>query len=457
MLASVAAVALATAASGSALAAAPTAPAAPLALTPASPPAAAAESGAESGAPPLRTELRAPLTLVEMLGELDAVAEILAAEFRQRRGDSAVREKHCLERGRVLEIDAGGISAEMNATRMKLVALNEETERVLSRQAVLEAKTSSLTSKVEDVGESLRATENDLVDAEKLQSTSQTTFASHKDRHSRNEAIVEELLGYVQKSKASMVTAKTAAVPALRLLERRARRLASLRGKAKSGGAPDQDDSGYWLPPTRRKEDTAIGAAVRFRGGMVGGDAAGEARAGVETEAGSVDKVEEAERSHDKLSSLLGEIKQTLADYAPTRAMSHEKLQASQGSLVAALKAKLTRLEHELDELRTAKLRAADQLRNAVTAIESVSGRAEHANHLLEELKLHLSRVQGHIAKHEKSCELLERKFEECKDMMLHELGIVKEIKLMLSAHQLKRAAAAAASLTNELKSVAEE
>ena len=39
--------------------------------------------------------------------------------------------------------------------------------------------------------------------------------------------------------------------------------------------------------------------------------------------------------------------------------------------------------------------------------------------------------------------------------MMLHELGVVKEIKLMLGAHQMKRAAAAAASLTEELKSVA--
>ena len=50
-----------------------------------------------------------PLTLMEMLGELDAVAEILSAEFRQRREDSSVREKHCLERGRVLEVEAGGI------------------------------------------------------------------------------------------------------------------------------------------------------------------------------------------------------------------------------------------------------------------------------------------------------------------------------------------------------------
>ena len=228
---------------------------------------------------------------------------------------------------------------------------------------------------------------------------------------------------------------------------------------------PDQDDSGYWLPPTRKGKGADVGVALRFREGAGSvaaeeagaddepkSDAAGQAAVALSS---SADKAEEAERSHDKLSSLLSEIKQTLTDYAPTRAMSHEKLQASQSSLISALKAKLTRLERELEELRAAKLRAADQLREAITLIESVSGRAEHANHLLEELKLHLSRVQGHIAKHEESCESLERKFEECKNMMLHELGVVKEIKLMLGAHQMKRAAAAAASLTEELKSVA--
>ena len=167
----------------------------------------------------------------------------------------------------------------------------------------------------------------------------------------------------------------------------------------------------------------------------------------------SIDKAQEAERSHDKLSSLLDEIKQTLADYKPVRAMSHEKLQGSQNALVSALKTKLSRLEHELEELRAAKLHVANQLRSAVASIESVSSKAEHTNHLLEEFKLHLSRVQGHIARHEASCKLLERKFEESKGMMLKNLGLVKEIKLMLGAHQNKRAAASAASLSHEVAS----
>ena len=46
-----------------------------------------------------------------------------------------------------------------------------------------------------------------------------------------NEAIVDELLGYVQESKASMTRMKASVAPSMELLERRASRLTGLRGR----------------------------------------------------------------------------------------------------------------------------------------------------------------------------------------------------------------------------------
>ena len=407
-------------------------------------PSPAASQASGSTSTPAEKPAQPPLTLMEILGELDSITEILDGEFKQRREESAKREKNCHDRGIVLEMDAGGVQAEVNATRMRLVALNEETERVLTRQAMLESKTSALTSKVNDVGESLRLTENDLVDARKLQASSQSTFTSHRMQHDRNKAIVDELIGYVQRSKESFKSLKEA-VPSLRLLERNAGKGVQLRGKNMMKGAPDQDDSGYWLPPTRRSETRNPQALIEKE--------SIKPEVPVLESSKVIDKVEEAERSHDKLSSLLGEIKQTFEDYAPARESSHGKLQESHSALVSSLETKLNRLENELKRLRQAKLEAASQLRKVVTSIESASGKAEHESHILDELKLHLSRMQDHIAKHEEACELLEQSFEKCKGMMLHELKTVKDIKTMLGAHQRNRASATAESLTNELAS----
>ena len=118
---------------------------------------------------------------------------------------------------------------------------------------------------------------------------------------------------------------------------------------------------------------------------------------------------------------------------------------------MSALKTKLSRLEHELEELRAAKLHVANQLRSAVASIESVTRQNTQTIYLRNSNCTYP--VQGHIARHEASCKLLERKFEESKGKMLKNLGLVKEIKLMLGAHQNKRAAASAASLSHEVAS----
>ena len=208
---------------------------------------------------------------------------------------------------------------------------------------------------------------------------------------------------------------------------------------------PDQDDSGYWLPPTRRRENGHSMTLIEKEGHNPGSTVFESSKI--------IDKAEEAERSHGKLSSLLGEIKQTFEEYAPARETSHGKLQESNSALVSSLEAKLNRLESELKSLHLAKVQTASSLQKAVASIESISGKAEHESRMLEELKLHLARIQAHISKHEEACESLEKAFEECKGMMLHELKTVKDIKVMLGTHQRRRASATGKSLMDELAS----
>ena len=160
----------------------------------------------------------------------------------------------------------------------------------------------------------------------------------------------------------------------------------------------------------------------------------------------------EAVHSPFKLTSLLHEIKQSMVDLAPQRDMSHQQLKSSHSQLITALDAKLERLETSLRELQHEKVDTSTNLQAALIRIRQVSSQSKELEHLLSEQKNHLIKIQNHITEHEKTCTMMEVKFNELRTLMMDDLVTVKEIKNMLGSDQLKRVKIVAESLENDLE-----
>ena len=350
-------------------------------------------------------------------------------EFKQRRDGSLVREKDCHHRGVALRMDEGGVREQANVTRTSLIHVNVETREILNRQNDLSMLASTLTNKVENVGNQLRATENDIVDAERLSSGSVNTYDSHQEKHAKNVAIVDELINYLKKgtpggdvltqdgSIAPMTTITTSLRPPV-MAEEIATSLveeASLLEK--------------------KEEPTESG----------GSEGEGEGEGGGGGESAAV-------HSSMKLTSLLNDMKQSMVDFAPKRDMSHEQLKESHSQLISALESKMTRLESELKVLQAEKLQTSSRMEQALVDINKVTTKSSELERTLGKQKIYLSSVAQHITKHEKMCDMMEIKFNELRTMMMDDLGIVKVIKNMLGANQMKRVKVVAETMASDLE-----
>ena len=358
------------------------------------------------------TPTQRPLTMMEMFSELDDIATIMNDEFKQRREGSLKREKDCHHRGVALRVDEGGIREQANSTRTSLVHVNVETREILQQQNELSTQANVLTTKIATVGNELRDTENDIVDAERLSDGNVHTYQSHKEKHDKNVAIVDELISYLKKETpgGDVLSNEVVTTPSLRPPAPPAPPTASL---LLAVAEPDPDTAGI-------QQETAD------------------------------DK--EAVHSPFKLTSLLNEIKQSMVDFAPQRDMSHEQLKSSHSQLITALDAKLERLETSLRELQQEKVDTSTNLQTALIRIRQVSSQSKELEHLLSEQKNHLVKIQNHITEHEKTCTMMEVKFNELRTLMMDDLVTVKEIKNMLGSDQLKRVKIVAESLENDLE-----
>ena len=364
-----------------------------------------------------------PLTMNEMFGQLDDIANIMNDEFKQRREASLTREKDCHQRGVTLRVDEGGIRERANSTRTGLVQVNVETRAILQEQNDLSLVTNTLTTKITTVGNELRDTENDIVDAERLTEGNANTYQSHKEKHEKNVAIVNELIDYLQKG-----------TPGGDVL--------STEGDAGSAGDADADSSLPRTTPALRPPPTTAFAETTNAGD--GGAATGEAD--------SVKEKTASTHSPIKLTLLLNDIKQSMSDFAPQRDMSHEQLKSSHNQLLRTLESKLSRLQTALQELQSEKMKISLQLQNSILKIQQIGSKSAVLEKSLVKDKLHLITIQQHIQKHEKMCGMMEIKFNELRTLMMADLGMIKEIKNMLGKHQLQRVQLVAENLAEDLE-----
>jgi chromosome segregation ATPase len=349
-------------------------------------------------------KLQRALTMNEMFTELDDIANIMNEEFKQRREASLTREKDCHHRGVALRVDEGGVREQANSTRLALVHINVETRDIMHHQNELLLLTNTLTAKVTNIGNELRDTENDVLDAERLSQGNVDTYQSHKEKHEKNLAIVDELIHYLQNGtpggdviSGSDVTATEAVATT------------SLR------------------PPSFTTDATLVKND--------GNDAQNTVT-----------------QSPRKLTLLLNEIKQSMTDFAPQRDMSHEQLKSSHSQLINTLDLKMDRLQKGLQELQKEKIKTSDELASTIIKMKQVTSKTNILEKSLAQEKLHLTNVRKHIKQHEKMCDMMEVKFNELRTLMMDDLGMVKEIKNMLSKHQLDRVRLVADNLAEDLE-----
>ena len=355
--------------------------------------------------------------MLEMFTELDDIASIMNDEFKQRREGSLKREKDCHHRGVALRVDEGGIREQANSTRAALVHVNVETREILQQQNDLSTKANMLIAKIATVGNELRDTENDIVDAERLSDGNMHTYESHQENHEHNVAIVDELIGYLKK------------------------------------GPPGDDvlstDGSGTVETVDTVETVGTATTTALRPPPVVASALVEA---AEDPTAASEQGKDAIHSPLKLTSILNDIKQSMIDFAPQRDMSHEQLKSSHSQLIATLESKLSRLEESLRELQQEKLQTSANLQAALVKIRQVSSQSGSLEQLLQKEKSHLAKVQKHIEEHEKTCDMMEVKFNELRTLMMDDLNMIKVIKNMLSAHQLKRVQIVAESLSVDLE-----
>ena len=358
------------------------------------------------------TPLPRALTMNEMFTELDDIANIMNDEFKQRREASLTREKDCHHRGVALRVDEGGVREQANATRTALVRVNVETREILQDQNKLSMLTNTLTTKITNVGHELRDTENDIVDAERLSEGNANTYQSHMEKHAKNVAIVDELIGYLQKSTPGGDVLTTTTL---------------IKGRKQSLRAPT---------PTETTSDSALLDLANDDDGSDG--------AAVGT----------IKNTHEpiKLTTLLNDIKQSMVDFAPQRDMSHKQLKSSHNQLIATLDAKLTRLETVLQGLQSEKITTSNGLSTSIVKMKQVTSKTDILEKSLAKEKIHLTSIQSHIHHHEKMCDMMEIKFNELRTLMMDDLGMIKTIKNMLGKHTLERVQMVATHLAEDLE-----
>lgn len=140
----------------------------------------------------------APLSLQEMLQELDAVAEILDQEFSERRRLALVRDEECEKSGAGLALKYQGVAHQMNATRQAVTGLAAGARRAADELKREREDVAALTTRVKILAEEIHGTREDLMDAERLKAAHRSVRASHAERNGANTALLRELDAYIQ-------------------------------------------------------------------------------------------------------------------------------------------------------------------------------------------------------------------------------------------------------------------